>query len=97
MSCTETIYINSASDLVDKITRYDAIINALGNLVLNDTAAKAGIEEYQLDDGQTKIKTIYTTVASQARAIVEFEKLKNKAINQLNGRQMVMRPWQGLV
>jgi hypothetical protein len=96
MSCTEIIYINSASDLRDKITRYDAIINALGSLVLDDTSAKAGIEEYQLDDGQTKIKTVYTTVASQARAIVEFERLKNKAINQLNGRQMVMRPHQGL-
>lgn len=97
MSCTETIYINSASDLIDKITRYDAIINALGILILDDSASKAGIEEYQLDDGQTKIKTVYTTVASQARAIVEFERLKNKAINQLNGRVMALRPWQGLV
>ena len=96
MSCTETIYIQSATSLSDRLTRITAIIEALELRVIDDAASTANIEEYEINDGQTKIRTVYTSVESIWKAIESFEKLKQKLLNQLNGRGMALRPWQGL-
>lgn len=81
------IYIDSAQTLEDKITRIDAVINALQTSALK--AAETGnISEYSLDDGQTKIKTAYRDVVQVASSISAFERIKQTYINQLNGRVM---------
>jgi len=81
------IYIDNAQTLEDKITRIDAVINALQISALK--AAETGnISEYSLDDGQTKIKTAYRDVVQVASSISAFERIKQTYINQLNGRVM---------
>ena len=79
------IYIKSQKTLKDRITAIEAIINAL-----YDTALKAAgnddVEEYMLDDGQTKIKTVYKGVDDIVDSIDAFEKLLQRLYNQLNGR-----------
>jgi hypothetical protein len=81
------IYIEKASDLKDKIARYDAIINAL-ELATIKAAETGNITEYSLDDGQTKIKTTYRDATQIAQSIMAFIRLKQMAVNDLNGRKM---------
>ena len=80
-----SIFIQSATTLTAKIVRIDAII-----LLLEDTALKAAggddVEEYSLDDGQTKIKKVFRGSASILKAIYDYEKLRIMYANRLNGR-----------
>lgn len=92
---TETIYIEGATGLRERLTRIEQIIEAL-ELRQISVIANSDIEEYQLNDGQVNIRTIYRSADQIAKAIESYEKLKQKIINKLNGRQMVLRPWQGL-
>lgn len=92
---TETIYIEGATGLLERLTRIEQIIEAL-ELRQISVIANSDIEEYQLNDGQVNIRTIYRSADQIAKAIESYEKLKQKIINKLNGRQMVLRPWQGL-
>lgn len=81
------IYIDSAKTLREKIVRIDAIITALETSALK--AAETGnISEYSLDDGQTKIKTAYRSPVDVQNSIDAFEKIKQRYVNQLNGRVM---------
>lgn len=92
---TETIYIESATSLVDKVNKIQQIIDAL----LDQQIAAVGnsfTDEYSVDDGQIKIKTIYRSPDSIARAINDYEKIKQQCLNRLNGRNRVLRPWQGM-
>jgi hypothetical protein len=95
MVFTETLYIEGATGLVERLARIEAIIEAL-ELRQVEVIGKSNVEEYQLDDGQVRIKTIYRSADQIAKAIEAYEKLKQKLLNRLNGRQMVLRPWQGL-
>lgn len=92
MVCTEKLYIESAESLLEKLNRYDQIIEALELEMLNSGAANAGIEEYTLDDGQVKIKMIYRDAMAIASAIDKFTYLRNKCYNSLNGHGFVLRP-----
>jgi hypothetical protein len=92
---TETLYINSAASLLEKIDRIDAIIAAL--LIQAGTAAEdSNVEEYMLDDSQVKIKTIFRDPMSIADAILKFTQLRNRCLNQLNGATMVVKSRRGL-
>ena len=62
-----------------------------------DNIGNEPITEYSLDDGQVKIRTVYRSVEQMTKAIEALEKIKNKLLNELNGRGMVLRPWQGLI
>lgn len=79
------IYIDSRTTINAKIAAIDEIISAL-----ETTAAKAAsndnIEEYNLDDGQVKIKTIYRGASSVFKAINDFIRLREYYINKRNGR-----------
>lgn len=81
------IYIESATTVKAKIVRIEAIITALETTALK--AAETGnISEYSLDDGQTKIQTMYRNPMEVQRSIEAFEMIKQRYINQLNGRVM---------
>lgn len=79
------IYIECKTSTRDKIKAIDAIIDAL--LV---TAAKAAgnedVTEYQLNDGQTTIKTVYRGSSGVMKAINDFRALRQQYVNSLNGR-----------
>lgn len=77
-------YIRCSTDTTDKIARIDAIIAALEDSMLAG-ALKANIEEYSLDDGQTKIKTVFRSVKDIEDAIKALEGRKNRLINNCVG------------
>ena len=79
------IYIQGASKLCDKIVRIDAIIDALEDVSLK-AAATDNIEEYWLDDGQSKIRTMYKGADDVAKSIHQYEKIRTRYVNRLNGR-----------
>ena len=89
----EGLYIESKKSIRAKITAVQAIINALITAA-TDSAGTGGIDEYQLDDGQTKIRQTYRSVEDIWKAINGFEKQKQYYINQLDGRQMRNVPEQ---
>lgn len=87
---SEFDYIESKSDARSKITAIDAIISALLT-----SAAKAAlsedVQEYWLDDGQTKIKTVRRSVGAITKSISELRKLKQTYMAQINGRIISLR------
>ena len=81
------IYIESATNLCDKIVKIDAIITALEDTALK-SATSDDITEYSLDDGQTKIKTVYKGTDAILNSIQSLIRLRNYYLNKLNGRQV---------
>ena len=81
------IYINQGIDVQAKIARLNNIIKALEDSALK-AAASGNVSEYSLDDGQTKIRTVYRNAEDVASAISAFETVRQRWINQLNGRQV---------
>jgi uncharacterized protein Yka (UPF0111/DUF47 family) len=79
------VFVECATDLKDKITRIDAIIDALTTTALK-MAANDNITEYSLNDGQTQIKTVYKGAHAVLNSIKAFEGIRQTYINQLNGR-----------
>lgn len=79
------VYIDTATSLKEKIIKIDAVISALTDAALK-AASNEDISEYSLDNGQTKIKTIYKSSASAFKAIEAFERIKQMYVNRLNGR-----------
>lgn len=84
------IYIQSSENLKDKICRIEAIIKALEDKALT-AIVDEDVMEYTLDDGQTKIKTIFRGVGSILRAIQGYEQLLQMYANRFNGRITVLR------
>jgi hypothetical protein len=78
------IYIASKTTALEKIRAIDDIIAAL-LITAADAAGKDNIEEYQLNDGQTTIRTRYKNGASIMSSIKGFEDLKTYYQNQING------------
>ena len=96
MAITEKLYIESATTLEQKLTRYNQIIEALELQMLNVGAGNSDVSNYSINDGQVSISTTYRDPISIANAIDRFTMLRNKILNKLNGRSMVLRDWRGL-
>lgn len=92
---TETLYIKSASSLKERYDRICTIIYALEDILL-DSTGQSDIDEYKINDGQMKIETIYRSVEDMVDGINKLEVIRERIFNQLNGRNVVLRPHQGL-
>lgn len=79
------LYIQSSTDLKSKLVKINAIIDMLFTTALT-AAATDNMSEYSLDDGQTKIRTVYKGTKSILAAIDILERQKQTVLNQLNGR-----------
>lgn len=78
-------YIDCVEDLAAKIARIDEIINALESAELR--LAEAGeITSYDVDSGQGKIKTVYTTVGQIENSIKALERRRNRLVIKCRGR-----------
>ena len=82
---TITIYLETDTNLKDKLAKIDAIITVLEAAALKG-AEGADIDEYWLDDGQTKIKNIFRDPNQIINAILRYEKIRQMYLNRLNGR-----------
>ena len=81
------IYVASRTTNLQKIAAIDAIISKLEEMALI-SAGTINIDDYSLDDGQTKIKTKYRSGADITTAIMDFMKIREIYINRVNGRQI---------
>ena len=75
---TESLYVQSASDLLERCNRLEQIITALELRMVDAGTESSILEYYILDDGQTKITSAYRDVRRIAEAIEGFEKLYQK-------------------
>ena len=88
-SCSKT-YLESATSVKERIEKITTIIDALYDSM--DRAALSGeIEEYLIDDGQSKIKNIYRDIGSIANAIGKLEANRQMYYNRLIGRKVSLR------
>lgn len=76
-------YINSTTNIYDKIVKLDAIIYKLLETAMT-AAEDDNISEYSLDDGQTKIRSVYKGADAVLRSIDGFEKIRNRYVTQYN-------------
>jgi hypothetical protein len=85
-------YIASKSDLKSKIDAIDILID---KMILSVTESIDGvgsnISEYQLDDGQVKIKTSYRSIGEVKSGVDALEQLKQMYVNRFKGRVTVLR------
>lgn len=93
---SETLFINSAKNMEEKIVKIDLIIAALLDLSIN-VAGKEDVSEYSLDDGQTKIRTAFRGISSIVKAIDDYEKIRQRCFNGLNGRVMQLRDSKSVI
>lgn len=87
-------YIECSTNLVDRINRIDQIIEAIENSMLSRAETGGGannstinVEEYSLDDGQTKIRTKYRSsedFAAMGGMLAQLDFLKQRLIARLN-------------
>ena len=82
---TLSIYIESQTTLRNKLITINNVIDMLWTKALA-AAGNSDIQEYWLDDGQVKIKTVYRSELEILRSINVLQMQKNRIVNQLNGR-----------
>jgi len=87
---TVSQYIECKSSLLEKIQAINAVISAM-ELKLLDVTESTALDEYQLDDGQMKVRTKYRNVADVMAGISALEQLKQRYVNRYNGCRIVIR------
>lgn len=93
------LYLSDAKTLLDRIERIDRLIDAmlLSTLdVVENDDYNPNVAEYQLNDGQMVVKTVYKTNNDIFGSIKQLQKLKQDFVNQLNGRVMSLRDIRSL-
>ena len=83
-------YIECKSTLLDKITAIDNLISAM-ELKLVDTVGQTNYSEYNLDDGQMKVRAAYRSPTDVMAGITALEQLKQRYVNRYNGRTRNLR------
>lgn len=82
------IFISSATELKDRINNIRLVQSALRaqRLAAALDPSMSNIAEYSLDDGQTKIRTVYRNLNEINTAMHVLERELQDCYNQLNGR-----------
>ena len=92
MEYTVTQYLESKTTLQERITAIDSLIDSMilriGEVV---NGMNVSVEEYQMDDGQMKIRTRYRNVKDVEAGVASLEKMKQMYVNRLNGRVFNLR------
>lgn len=85
-------YLASKKVGLERIKAIELLIDAM-ILSLADYTSGSGstISEYQLDDGQVKIKTGYRSLSEVSAGVTSLERMKQMYINQYNGRCTVLK------
>lgn len=83
-------YFESKSKLIGKIATYDLLIEGMERAILEATVS-GNLTDYELDDGQMKVRARYRSITDMSNAMTGLMKLRQMYINQLNGRTVVLR------
>lgn len=81
---SEYAYFTSVTDIVERINRLQNIVAALEDSVLA-AASKSAIEDYNLDDGQIKIRAAYRNPSDVADSIAVYDKMIIRLQNKIQG------------
>lgn len=79
------VYIRDCNTIKEKITKIEEIIALLMDSMV-EAAGNQDVTEYRLDDGQTKVQTIYRSADQIRKTIYNLEALKEMYINRCTGR-----------
>jgi len=90
-------YISSKKGLREKISAINELIDAM---ILRTTEAiddiGASVDEYSMDDGQMKVRTKFRNIDDVTMGINALEKIKQRYVNQLNGRVIALKDIRGI-
>ena len=85
-------FLESKTTLQERIFALDVLID---KLILSTAEAVEGmnpsVSEYQLDDGQVKIKTSYRNIDDVLAGVKALEQMKQMYVSRLRGRVVVLR------
>lgn len=83
-------YVECGKTISERIMKIDFIIAAM-ELKMLDMVEGSVYDEYQLDDGQMKVRTKYRSTSDFIKGLDVLEKMKSRLIQKLNGRTVVLR------
>lgn len=83
-------YVECKSKLIGKIATYDILIEGMEASLLEATVS-GNISEYEMDDGQMKVRTRYRSLNDMNNALMGLIKMRQYYINKHNGRVTVLR------
>lgn len=96
-TCTISVYLETKSSLLLKINALEVLIDKMLLRIAESVDGQAAVlDEYWMDDGQMKVKTIFRSIDQLEKGIKGLIKLKNLYQNQFNGRGMVLRDVRGI-
>ena len=83
-------YLECHKTLVDKIKAIEALISAF-ELKLLDVGDSIVYDDYEMNDGQMKVRTKYRNSKDVLAGINGLEQLKQRYLNRVNGRTTILR------
>jgi hypothetical protein len=89
-------YIRASKNKLEKIKRVKAIIEAMEDSMLQG-AVKSDLEEYVLDTGQSRIKTILRNPSEITRTLSDLNKYLNALTKSSVGFQYKLKPNHGCI
>lgn len=78
-------YVECKSKIIGKIATYDLLIESMEKAMLEATVS-GHLNQWELDDGQMKVRSMYRSPAQLNTAIRGLESLRQIYINRHNGR-----------
>lgn len=88
--CTISQYIESKCTILEKIAAYDNLIAKMEASMLEGITS-GHLVQYEMDDGMMKVRAQYRSVSDMTKALSGLETLRQRFINRLNGRTVVLR------
>jgi len=85
-----TQYVDAKSKLIGKVATYDLLIESMEKAILLGTES-GHINQYEMDDGQMKVRANYRSISEMVRAVKGLETLRQMYINRINGSITVLR------
>lgn len=82
-------YFEEKSKLIGKIATYDLIIEGMEKAILESTVS-GHLVQYELDDGQMKVRTMYRSIKDMTSAMQGLIKLRQMYVNKHNGSVVVL-------
>lgn len=84
-------YFECKSKLIGKVETYDVLIESMEKSLLAATMADDGTSagqyaEYEMDDGQMKVRARFRSVDQMIVGLQGFRKIRQDYINTYNGR-----------
>lgn len=85
-------YILSKPAGLQRIKAIEALIDIMiASIADHASGSGATVSEYQLDDGQVKLKTGYRSLSEVSAGVQALEKMKQMYVNQYNGRSVILK------